>query len=257
MRLPTALLPLVIAHAASAGPLALPPQPHVEFRQNIGARVPLDALLRDEDDRGVRLSKYFGTAPVVLVLGYYRCPNLCTTEMQSVLQTLGALPLAKDNYGVVAVSIDPRETATDARHGKAAYASIDAGWSTRLHMLSGDGATVARIAHAAGFQYAYDRNTDQYVHPAGFLVASPDGRISRYFLGVTHSARDLRLALVEASQGRLGSPVDRVVLLCSHYDPATGRYSVAVMNAVRAVSLGVLMLLGAWLWRRHRSGGRA
>jgi protein SCO1/2 len=257
MRLLAALLSLVIAHTAAAGPLALPPQPHVEFRQNIGARIPLDALLRDEAGRGVRISKYFGTAPVVLVLGYYRCPNLCETEMQSVLQVLGALPLAKDNYSVVAVSIDPRETATDARQRKAAYAATDTEWSTRLHMLSGDGTTVARVAHAAGFQYAYDRSTDQYVHPAGFLVASPDGRISRYFLGVAHSARDVRLALVEASQGRLGSPADRLVLLCSHYDPATGRYSVAVMNAVRAVSLAVLMLLGAWLWRRHRSGGRA
>jgi protein SCO1 len=257
MRLPAAMLSLMIAPAAAAGPLALPPQPHVEFRQNIGTRVPLDALLRDEDDRSVRLAKYFGTAPVVLVLGYYRCPNLCETEMQSVLQVLGALHVAKDDYGVVAVSIDPRETASDARQRKAAYASIDAGWSTRLHMLSGDSTTVARIAHAAGFQYAYDRNTGQYVHPAGFLVASPDGRISRYFLGVAHSARDLRLALVEASEGRLGSPVDRLVLLCSHYDPATGRYSVAVMNAVRAVSLAVLVLLGAWLWRRRRSGGRA
>jgi protein SCO1/2 len=257
MRSLTALLSLLIAHTAAAGPLALPPQPHVEFTQNIGARVPLDALLRDETDRSVRLSQYFGTSPVVLVLGYYRCPNLCETEMQSVLQVLGALPVAKENYGVVAVSIDPRETATDARQRKAAYASTDTEWSTRLHMLSGDGGTVARIAHAAGFQYAYDRNTDQYVHPAGFLVASPDGRITRYFLGVAHSARDVRLALVEASEGRLGSPADRLVLLCSHYDPATGRYSVTVMNAVRAVSLVLLMLLGAWLWRRHRSGGRA
>jgi len=251
------VLPLVLAPAAAAGPLVLPSQPHVEFRQNIGTQIPLDALLRDENDRRVQLSTYFGTVPVVLVLGYYRCPNLCETELQSVLQVLSALPLANDTYRLVAVSIDPRETAADARQRKARYSSTDGVWSTRLHLMRGDGATVARIADVSGFQYAYDRNADQYVHPAGFLVASPDGRISRYFLGVAHSARDLRLALVEASEGRLGTPVDRLLLLCSHYDPATGRYSVAVMNTVRAVSLVLLMLLGAWLWRRQRRGGPA
>jgi protein SCO1/2 len=256
MRTAALVLWLVIAPAAAAGPLALPPQPHVEFIQNIGARLPLDSLLRDEQDRAVRLSTYFGAlprVPVVLVLGYYRCPNLCDTELQSVLQTLGALPVARESYRVVAVSIDPRESATDALRRKDAYGA----WSTRLHLLRGDGATVARIADAAGFQYAYDRSAGQYVHPAGFLVARPDGRISRYFLGVAHSARDLRLALVEASEGRLGTPADRLVLLCSHYDPATGRYSIAVMNAVRAVSLVSLLLLGTWLWRRQRRGGRA
>ena len=251
MKTALAAVLLGLACAAGAQPLVLPRQPQTEFVQHLGARLPLDARLRDETDRAVTLGDYFGPTPAIVVFGYYRCPNLCESELQSVVQTLRALPLDRASYSVVGIGIDPRETAADARRRKAHYEG------SSLHLLRGDEATVSRLARIAGFEYAYDAALDQYAHPAGFLVGGADGRITRYFMGVAHSARDLRLALVEASEGRIGSPADRLLLLCSHYDPSSGRYNVAVMSGVRAGSLGVLALLGGWLWRQRRARRRA
>ncbi|GAA4334354.1 hypothetical protein GCM10023144_26550 [Pigmentiphaga soli] len=225
----------------------------VAFVQRPGAALPLDAALRDEAGRAVRLGSYFGAEPVVLVLGYYHCPMLCSTLMDGVIESLHGIGV---DYRVVGVGIDPAETPADAAARHAAYQGLlDPEQRGRLHLLTGAAAPVARIARAVGFHYRRDPATGQYAHPAGFVVATPDGTVSRYFPGVRFAPRDLRLALVEASRGTVGSVSDRLFLLCAHYDPQRGRYTLAAMTAARAAGLAVLAVLAAMLWRLRGKGG--
>lgn len=227
--------------------------PLLEFTQRLAAPLPMAAALRDESGRPVRLGDYFGRVPVVLVLGYFECPNLCSTILDGVLEGLGRTELPPSAYRLLAVSIDPREGPTEARRRWAAYRPVLAGGE--VHFLTGAADATGGLAASAGFPYVWDPEYGQYMHPAGFLVAGPGGRISRYFLGVRFAPRDLRLALVEASAGRTGSLQDRLILLCSHFEPRAGRYSLAVMTVVRAVCLVLAAALGLWIWRRR--AGRA
>ncbi|OZI34807.1 hypothetical protein CAL29_15175 [Bordetella genomosp. 10] len=229
------------------------------FRQHPGRMMPMVQGLRDAQGQERGLSDYLGRRPVIFVLGYYRCPVLCSTLMDSVLQTLQTVDVPHE---VVAVSIDPAETPADAARKYPYYASLmPAGQRGRLHLLTASAPAIAALTDAAGFPYRRDPATGQYLHPAGFLVLTPQGRISRYLLGVGQSARDVRLALVEASGGKVGGLADQLILLCSHYDPRTGRYSVAAMTMARAAGLGTLAVLAMGLWmlrcRRRGNGRRA
>ncbi|HEX7635230.1 MAG TPA: SCO family protein, partial [Noviherbaspirillum sp.] len=184
--------------------------------------------------------------------GYYHCPNLCSTLMDGVLEGLAGAGLPPRAWRVLGVSIDPSENAALAARKKASYAPLIAHAGGELHLLTGTKPQIDMLAHSVGFRYEYDQAAGGYAHPAGFLIATPEGRISHYFLGVRFEPRDLRLALVDASSGRIGSPADRLALLCSHYDPVTGRYSSAVMALVRALCFAVLAALALWLWRIGR-----
>ncbi len=247
---------LLLAGSAHAQALAYPPPPQVRFVQRPGAQLPLSGDFADDSGHAVRLASFFDARPVVLVLGYYHCPNLCSTLMDGVLESLADVRLPPRAYRVVGVSIDPTETPEIAARKKEAYGTLVARAGGDLHLLTGSERPIRALAKSAGFEYAYDATTKQYAHPSGFLVATPGGRISHYFMGVRFDPRDLRLALVDASSGSIGSPVDQLVLLCSHYDPATGRYSTAVMAIVRAVCLLVLAALAAWIWRARGRWGR-
>lgn len=251
-RLLALLLPAVFANA---GPIAAPAPPQTEYVQHLDAQLPLAGTFNDDDGRPVHLGAFFDRKPVVLVLGYYHCPNLCSTLMDGVLESLADVRLPPHAYRVVGVSIDPTENAEIAARKKSSYASLVARAGGDLHLLTGAQPQIDHLTKKAGFQYAYDASLGQYAHPAGFLIATPQGRISHYFMGVRFDPRDLRLAIIDASSGRIGSPVDRLLLLCSHYDPATGRYSMEAMNVVRAACLAVLAALGVWIWRARR--GRA
>lgn len=248
------LLGLMPALAACAQMLALPPQQQTQYLQHLNAQLPLSGAFTDDNGQPTRLGAFFGKRPVVLVLGYYHCPNLCSTLMDGVLESLAGVRLPPQAYRVLGVSIDPSEDADLAARKKASYEPLVARAGGDLHLLTAARPQIDALAHSAGFQYAYDASTRQYTHPAGFLVATPDGRISHYFMGVRFDPRDVRLALVDASSGRIGSPVDRLLLLCSHYDPATGRYSTTAMALVRMVCLAVLAALGLWIWRARRRG---
>jgi protein SCO1/2 len=241
------------AFTARAQALALPPQQPAQYLQRLDAQLPLSATFTDDNGTATRLGAFFGKRPVVMVLGYYHCPNLCSTLMDGVLESLAGVHLPPQAYRVVGVSIDPSETAEVAARKKLTYAPLVARAGGELHLLTAAQPQIKALAHSAGLQYSYDAATQQYAHPAGFLVATPEGRISHYFMGVRFDPRDVRLALVDASAGRIGSPVDRLVLLCSHYDPATGRYSTAVMSLVRAVCIAVLAVLCIGIWRARRS----
>lgn len=254
------LLCLCLARAACAvGP---PDAATLAFRQHPGRAIPAAQGLRDQDGRDVSLADYLGKWPVIFVLGYYHCPMLCSTLMDAVLERVRGVDAP---FEVVSVSIDPAETPADAARKYAYYRGLidtgaTSGGGPGLHLLTASPSAIAALTDAVGFPYRRDSDTGQFYHPAGFVVLAPDGRIARYFLGLGFTTRDLRLALVEAAGGKVGGLADQLVLLCSHYDPATGRYSVAAMAMARAAGLGTLaVLLAAFILhrRRHGKGRRA
>jgi protein SCO1/2 len=217
----------------------------VGYDQRLGDSVPLDLTFRDEAGRPVSLRSLFRGRAVVLSLVYYECPMLCTLTLNGLGSALSVLTfdVGKD-FDVVTVSFEPKETAALAAAKKKAYLAryrrpgAEEGW----HFLTGDAPAIAALTSAVGFRYAWDAETRQYAHPAGLVVLTPDGRIARYMYGVEYAPRDLRLALVEASQRRIGNPVDTVLLYCYRYDPTRGRYAASVLRLVRLG--GVVTVLG-------------
>jgi len=235
----------------------------VGIDQQIGARLPLDARFRDEDGRAVRLGDFFGEKPVLLVPAYYECPMLCTLVLNGVTSALRALAFdVGDDFTVVTFSFDPRETPELARAKRDAHLreyrrpGAESGW----HFLTGDEADIRRLTEAIGFRYAFDPEAGEYAHASGVVVATPDGTVARWFFGVEYAPRDLRLALVEASESRLGSVVDQLLLFCFRYDPHAGRYSGVAMGAVRAGGVLTLLALAGFVavtMRRERVRRRA
>lgn len=226
------------------------------FDQHIGARLPMDASLTDADGRTKTLATIVDGKPSLLAFGYYRCPNLCDLTLRGIASAVARMPLrAGDDYRMTFVSIARDETAADAREARDMLVRMVPGgqaehwtWATAAPM------SVATLTHGAGFRYFRDPRDGQYVHPAGFLVLAPDGRVTQYFFGVDYDAHTLRLALVAASKGRLGSVIDRLVLLCCGYDPATGRYSVLVSRLMIALGGAFLLAMAAGaLWLRRRT----
>ena len=234
---------------------------HVEFAQRLSEQLPLDLTFFDEDGRAVPLRQYFSRKPVVLAFVYYECPMLCSQVLNGVTSALMALgEMAGRDYEVVAVSFDPRDTPVAAAAKKKAY--VDrynrSGSERGFHFLTGGEASVKALTAAAGFKYAWDEKTQQFAHASGFVVATPQGKLSRYFFGIEYAPRDLRFALIESSAGRVGNLVDQLLLYCYHYDPATRSYSFV---AIRAVQLGgaftLLALVGfvvVAIRREHRVG---
>jgi protein SCO1 len=218
---------------------------NVGFDQHIGRKVPLAAKFRDEAGKAVTLGDYFGKKPVVLSFAYFTCPMLCGLSMQGLSSSLKGMNLdAGRDFEVLTVSFEPRETPEMARAKKDAALSrygrpgAAAGW----HFLTGDEQAIGDLTRTAGFRYEWDAASMQYAHATGVVVLTPDGQIARYLFGVEYAPRDLRLSLVEASQGKLGSVVDQLLLLCYHYDPKAGRYGAVAIGAMRAG--GALTLLG-------------
>ncbi|SEV84959.1 SCO family protein [Luteibacter sp. 329MFSha] len=237
-----------------------PPPPDLAARagldQRLGAMVPMEARLTDADGRTRSLASIADGKPLALAFGYYRCPNLCDLTLHGLARAAATMPLdpAKD-YRIVFVSIAQDETTADARSARDMLATMDPharvdAWTLATTAPS----TVQSLTHAVGFRYFRDPRDGQYVHPAGLTIVTPDGRVSRYFFGVDHDPASLRLALVEASGGRLGTVIDRLVLFCQHYDPSTGKYSVLVTRLMMVLGsfFVVAMAAGAW-WLRRRS----
>jgi protein SCO1/2 len=239
-----------------------PPRPatpgvlqEIGFDQRLGEKVPLDLAFVDEAGRSVRLSDYFGRKPVVLSLVYYECPMLCTISLNGLAGALEVLSFVPgQEFEVVTVSFDPTESPVLATAKKKAYLArykrpgAHAGW----HFLTGPKESVDTLTRAVGFRYVWDEATKQFAHPAGLVVLTPEGRISHYLFGVEYSPKDLRLALVDAAGGRIGSPVDQLLLYCYQYDPQTGRYSAAILNLVRAAGAITLLALGGFILTASR-----
>ncbi len=261
--------PITLTAQSSPSPAAsgLPPALRdVDFSPKLDVAVPLDLEFRDENARPVRLADYFHGRPVILALVYYRCPMLCDQVLDGLASSLKVLAFnAGAQFEVVAVSFNPRETPDMAAEKKrevlAHYRRERAagGW----HFLTGDQSSIGTLTQSVGFRYAWDPATNTYAHASGILILTPEGRISRYFYGIEYAPRDVRLGLVEASANKIGTPIDRVLLFCYHYDPAAGKYGAVVMNLVRGGGILTVLALGFFVFlflRRERhslAGNRA
>lgn len=230
---------------------------NVGITQKLNGQIPLDAAFVDETGKSVHIGDYFrGGKPVVLALVYYKCPMLCNLELDGLFSSLKRISLKPGtDYRVVALSFDPRETPQVAAAKRQSYLkefnlphAADG-----IHFLTGQDAEIHRVTDAAGFRYVYDKRQDQYAHASGIMVLTPEGRFARYFYGIHYNQRDLRLGLVEASEQKIGSPADEILLFCFHYDPTTGRYGFFIVNLLRVFGgLTVLLLLGGlFLMFRH------
>jgi protein SCO1/2 len=224
------------------------------FQQRMGAAIPEGVALRDGTGRLVHLSDFFRGEPVILVLDYLRCRNLCGVVLEHTAKALSLTPLtAGRDYQVVAISIDPRDGPADAREAQAKYlAGLAAPSAAAWHFLTGPEASVRAVADAVGFHYRYDPAIDQFAHPAGIMIMTPGGTVARYLLGVGFRPLDLRLGLTEAARGRISSPVADLLLLCYCYDPGTGRYSFAIRNTTRALCAATVLGLAFMIFRLCR-----
>jgi protein SCO1 len=248
---------VIPARAQQAGP---PPMlREVSIAQRLNEPIPPEILFRDEDGNAVHLGDYFGKKPIVLSLVYFDCPALCTEVLNGELRTMKAisLDLGKD-FDAITVSFEPKDMPALAKAKRDVYAGQYGrpGAAENWHFLTGEQPSIDALTQAAGFHYAYDSASRQYAHATAILVLTPNGRIARYFYGVTYPARDFRLGLVEASEGKIGTPTDHALLYCYQYDPMTGKYGLIVMNIVRGAGLLTVLVLGIFLFvmfRRERN----
>jgi protein SCO1/2 len=237
----------------------------VGIDQNLNAQLPLELTFKDETGQTVRLGQYFRQKPVVLALVYYECPMLCNMVLNGLTHSMeqSTLDLGKD-YEVVTVSFNPHETWQLAASKKANYVEKYKGKGTveGWHFLTGQEDNIKKLADAAGFHYKYDPISKQFAHASAIMVITPEGRIARYFYGIEYKPRDFRLGLVEASQHKIGSPVDAIMLFCFHYDPMTGKYGLIITNVIRTLGSATVIALGALLFvlirrDRHRHDASA
>jgi protein SCO1/2 len=231
---------------------------NVGIDQKLNQQVPLDSTFRDETGKTVLLGQYFGQKPVILSLVYFNCPMLCTQVLNGMEAAMKGLPMdAGNQFEAVTVSIDPSDRPVLASVKKQMYTGMygHAGAAEGWHFLTGDEDQIKKLADAVGFRYAYDPDSKQFAHASAIMVLTPDGKISKYFYGIQYSPRDLRLGLVEASAGRIGTPVDSILLFCYHYDPHTGKYGLLISRLIQTgglltiAAIGITMLV---LFRRER-----
>jgi protein SCO1/2 len=214
-------------------------------------QVPAGLSFRDESGKTVRLGDYFGQKPIVLSLVYFNCPFLCTEVLDGELGALKGISLKMGtDYNAVTVSFDPKDGPKDAAVKNHMYSALYGSRSMPgdWHFLTGDQASIQALTQAVGFGYNYDQPTNQFAHAAAILILTPEGRVSRYFYGVQYPPRDVRLGLVEASEGRIGSPTDAALLYCFHYDPATGKYGLIISNVMRIAGVATMLVLGIFLF---------
>jgi protein SCO1/2 len=221
---------------------------NVRFDQRLNEPLPLETRFKDEEGRDVALGDYFGSKPVVLAFVYYECPMLCTQVLNGLTTSLTVLTeTVGREFDVVAISFDARETPALANGKKKSHLDrykrpeSARGW----HFLTGDEAAIEAVTKAAGFNFVWDEQTQQFAHPSGIIVATPEGKLARYFFGIEYAPRDVKFALMESSAGRIGNAIDQLLLYCYHYDPAVGAYGFVAMGAVRVGgALTVLALVG-------------
>lgn len=222
----------------------------IKFDQRLDAPLPLDLEFRDENNQAVRISDYFGKKPVLLNFVYFRCPMLCSMVMNGLTSALRVLSFQPGKeFEILTISIDPTDTPEAALDFKskqiASYAKSHetGGW----HFLTGGKDSIETLAKAIGFQYLYDERSRQFAHAGGAVVATPEGKLARYFYGIEFSPKDIRFALMEASKGKIGSLVDQLLLLCYHYDPMTGRYGLWITGILRICGLLTLGILAGFV----------
>lgn len=227
----------------------------VGFDQKLGDRLPLDRRFRDDSGRGIALGELFGKRPVIVVPVYYQCPLLCNQTLNALTRSLRPLSIdAGKDFDVVAISIDPSETPELASKKKKAYLDrydrpgSESGW----HFLTGEQASIEAVTGAIGFRYAYNPKTRTYAHAAGIVVATPDGRLSRYYYGIDYPAKDLQAELKRAGTGKIGTPISGLMLFCYDYDAATGKYTLSIVRVTRILGVSTVLALGSFLFVMFR-----
>jgi protein SCO1/2 len=227
---------------------------NIGIDQRLNEQLPLDAVFHDEEHKAIKLGDFFGQGkPVIIALVYYQCPMLCNQVLNGMLNGLKEVPFnVGEQYNVVVVSFDPREDKDPdlpqakkktylhyyLQDGKRPADKARDGW----HFLTGEQKEIEKLANAVGFHYKYDPVSEQYAHASGIMIATPEGKLARYYYGIQYAPKDLRLGIVEASQNKIASPVDQILLFCYHYDPTTGKYGVVIMNIIKIG--GVLTIIG-------------
>lgn len=246
-------VPLKAQQPATAQPALLR---GVGIDQEMNQQVPPGLAFRDENGKPVHLGDYFGDKPIVLSLVYFNCPFMCTDVLNGELRAMQgmSLDLGKD-YDAVTVSFDPKDGTPEASVKSRIYTGLYGRHSApgTWHFLTGDQQSITALTNAVGFRYAYDDTSQQFAHATSIMILTPQGRVARYFYGVQYPARDVRLGLVEASQGRIGSPTDAALLFCYHYDPLTGKYGLVVANVMRIAGGVTVLFLVIFLWVMFRS----
>jgi protein SCO1/2 len=230
---------------------------NVGIEQRLNQQIPLGLVFRDEGGKTVTLRDYFGQKPVILNLVYYKCPMLCSEVLSGLVSSLKILKFDVGNqYNVLTVSFNPRETPDLAAASKAQYLKrygrpgAAEGW----HFLTGPEESISALTQAVGFQYQYDAQTDQYAHATAIMILTPDGRVAQYYYGVEFAPKDLRLGLIQASSGKIGNLVDEVLLYCYHYDPATGKYGAVITRILKLSGIATIVLIGGMVLILFRLG---
>ncbi len=227
------------------------PLSEVTIEQRLNSQLPLDTPFRDENGKAVKLGDYFGKRPVVLALVYYECPMLCTQILNGMVRAAKVLTLTPgQDYDVLAISFDARETPKMAAAKKAVYMKdyghpeTANGW----HFLTGDVDAIKSVTNAVGFRYKWDVYTAQFAHASAIYVLTPQGRLSKYFYGIEYSPKDMRLGLVEASHNKIGNAVDQVLLFCYHFDPTSAKYTFIALDLLRVAGAATLLALGGFVF---------
>ena len=230
---------------------------NVGIEQHLNGQIPPGLEFRDETGKPVRLGGYFGRKPLILNLVYYKCPMLCGEVMSGLESALGTLKFeVGKEFDVLTISFDSRETPADATVTKAEYMKrykrrgAKQGW----HFLTGPPESIEALTRAVGFQYQFNEKTGQFAHATAILILTPEGKISRYLYGVEFPPTEIRLGLLDASQGKIGDLTDQLLLYCYHYDPAVGKYGAAITHILQLASAGTLLLLGAFILILFRRG---
>ena len=257
MKFMIVIFAVLLMTGISSGQPATPSLVYTEvgIDQHLNEQIPLDLKFRDELGTTVTLDQYFHGKPVVLSLVYYRCPMLCTLVLNGMVETFNIMKFtAGKEFEVVTVSIDPSETPDLAAEKKAGYVTaykrdgVQTGW----HFLTGDQPSITRLAKAVGFKYVYDERTKQFAHASGIMIATPEGKLARYLYGIEYGAKDMTFSLMEASKEKIGSPADKIQLLCYAYDPSSGKYSLVVGNIFRGAGALTILLLGGYMFINFR-----
>jgi len=241
----------------------LPPAlKEVGIEQRLGEQLPLEAVLKDEDGNAVNLGDYFAKGrPVIVAFVYYECPMLCNQVLNGLTGSLKGMSIdAGKDFDVIALSFDARENekAALAKNKKASYMERYArpGTENGWHFLTGSEDSILAVTRAAGFNFRWDEKSNQFAHAGAVMIATPDGKISRYLYGIDYAPKDLKFAVMESAEARVGSPVEQLMLYCYHYDPSTGKYGLSVLRVMRIGGVATLLGIGAMLfvfWRRNKN----
>jgi protein SCO1/2 len=258
--LTVALLAGVLGTSAAHGQYARPVGTRgVDLQQKLNAQIPLDLVFKDETGEAKPLRAYFGEKPVLLSLVYFKCASVCPMSMRETTLSLGRLPMNPGtDYNVLIVSFDPQDTPAAAADQKLKYSKEfhKAGFGEGFHFLTGSQDAINKLTEAVGWKYNWDASSKQFAHAAGIMVATPEGRLSRYFYGLAYASQDIRMGLVEASQRKIAGPADYILLFCFHYDATQGKYTLAITNIMKLAAALTLLILGGFIFILMRNEKR-